>query len=314
MVAMYGFLPVAQAAMLDKASVTLGDSSPGAESAHTVLFNLGTALTDADAITVTYQAGFDLTGASATLTNANCTINLQVVTCDVNDLATFDNVQDYTMTISGVVNPSPAQGTSYDVTIATTGGESSTVKVYIIDAVTMEAHVPSSLTFAIGPVNAGETINGTSTTVTSEATSINFGSLTNQQAVIGQSLAVSTNAASGFVVTVQQDRNLTSPANSEILPFDGVAEWATPTGLLADPTTWGYLGLASDDNAVFATDNVWDGFTGTDAYEVMRHTGPADSVTLGAGLTYVAYSLQVSALQAAGDYSNNLTYICTPTF
>jgi hypothetical protein len=46
----------------------------------------------------------------------------------------------------------------------------------------------------------------------------------------------------------------------------------------------------------------------------MYSSGPADSLTDDIGSTSVAYSLEISALQESGDYSNTLTYVCTPTY
>jgi hypothetical protein len=46
----------------------------------------------------------------------------------------------------------------------------------------------------------------------------------------------------------------------------------------------------------------------------MYHNGPSDGLTADIGTTTVAYTVGITALQEAGDYSNTLTYICTPTY
>jgi len=47
---------------------------------------------------------------------------------------------------------------------------------------------------------------------------------------------------------------------------------------------------------------------------IFGHTGPVNGATVGVGTTTVAYKLAITDLQEAGDYSNTLTYICTPTY
>ena len=44
-------------------------------------------------------------------------------------------------------------------------------------------------------------------------------------------------------------------------------------------------------------------------------TNISDGSTANIGLTRVGYKIQIGALQeAANDYSNRITYVCTPTF
>jgi len=46
----------------------------------------------------------------------------------------------------------------------------------------------------------------------------------------------------------------------------------------------------------------------------MYNGGPSDGTTDHVGVTQVAYSVRITSLQEAGDYTNTLTYICTPTY
>ena len=48
--------------------------------------------------------------------------------------------------------------------------------------------------------------------------------------------------------------------------------------------------------------------------EVMYHGGPADGSMQDKGSVEVAYRIQITALQEAGDYTNTLTYVATPTY
>jgi hypothetical protein len=46
----------------------------------------------------------------------------------------------------------------------------------------------------------------------------------------------------------------------------------------------------------------------------MYNNGPADGSSANSGKVQVAYGVQISTLQAAGDYTNTLTYTATPSF
>jgi hypothetical protein len=61
--------------------------------------------------------------------------------------------------------------------------------------------------------------------------------------------------------------------------------------------------------------NLWVGNFSTTTRVVFSHATSSDGTTQNIGMTKVAYALQVGALQeAATDYTNTLTYVCTPTF
>jgi hypothetical protein len=183
------------------------------------------------------------------------------------------------------------------------------------------------LTFGVAAVNAGTTINGQVTTATSTATSTPFGTLApDTDVIVGQRLSVSTNASDGFVVTVQQDDEMTSAAGSNINSFNNAANdsgtivpeaWSNPAGTLGSDNTYGHMGLTSDDGVIGGIDFTgakFAGLSGTNALAVMSHNGPANSATTGIGTTDIAYRARISALQEAGDYTSTLTYICTPTY
>ncbi|OGF24926.1 hypothetical protein A2303_06465 [Candidatus Falkowbacteria bacterium RIFOXYB2_FULL_47_14] len=324
MIAMYGYVPMAKADSLTSAKDTLSTSAPTVAATHTITFAPNVNLIADDVVTFTFNAGF--TGIDNL--NATCPGNGteggagQVITCTVVDTLATDT--PYIMTLTGVTNPGVGY---YDVTVghdSDQGAASSKMIVYIISQVTVNATVDASLTFAVAGTATSTTINGDDTTGSTTATSMQFGTLDYDQAIMGQRLAVTTNADSGYTVTVQQDGNLRTAGSADIDSYSTttVADWAEPTPNINDDSTWGYMGVASGDTVLTVpgvvdgdiTDGFYVGFDGTSPLEVMRHTGPADGTTEHIGWEFVAYSVEISALQEAGDYSNTLTYICTPTF
>lgn len=143
---------------------------------------------------------------------------------------------------------------------------------------------------------------------------------------MAQRLNVTTNAANGFVVTVEQDSNLLSSTGADIDGFSNGAYtnspilWTAPTNTLLQENTYGHWGLTSNDSNLNAGEftsgggNKWVAASTTPRL-VFSHTGPADGTTQDFGLASVGYQIQISPLQeAADDYNTTLTYIATPTF
>ncbi|MFZ2886897.1 MAG: hypothetical protein WA021_03705 [Minisyncoccia bacterium] len=204
--------------------------------------------------------------------------------------------------------------------------DSAETRVAIIDDVTVTASVDSTFTFTITGVANGQAVNGSATTTstTTTATLIPFETLSpNSSKVLAQDLAVTTNAANGFIVTVVQDQNLTSSTGADIDLFTNGATtstpiaWTTPTNTLNQEWTYGHIGITSEDADLnsneFGTD-LWAGNFHLPR-QVFSHTGPSDGSTPNQGSTRVGYQIEIDSLQeAASDYTNTLTYVATPTF
>ena len=326
---LYGFIPITRAASLTAASDTLSTSDLNVSATHTISFTTHTALIAGDYFNViipdAFSSGVVAVGNITCPTNSTASV---VGTTTAQCTATAGLVSGvFSIKITGVSNPGVAGSQSIAVSSQHAGGviiEQTAALVAIISKVAVSASVPSSLTFAISPLDSGSTVNGTDTTVSSATTTLAFGTLTvGTSSVMGQELRVTTNANNGFVVTVHQDQNLTSNAGSVINSFkDAVVgapqAWAAPTGVLDDFATYGHLGLTTDDSSLSTGDpfggNLWRGFATTTPVEVMYHNGPSDGLSPNKGDVRVAYQIQISALQAAGDYTNSLTYVATPTY
>jgi hypothetical protein len=199
-------------------------------------------------------------------------------------------------------------------------------RMAVIDRVTVTAIVDTNLTFTIAGVASSSVVNGGITSTTTTATAIAFGVLeVGASTTAAQDVSVATNAVNGFSVTVTQNQNLTSNNGADIDTFQNgnavypPAAWAAPAGSLGIENTYGHFGITSEDTSLPAGDEYGDilfaGLTSTSTRTVLYHTGSADGTTAHIGRTRVGYRAQVSSLQeAATDYTNQLTYVCTPIF
>ncbi len=333
LLAMHGNILFANAASMYNVSDTLSDSDPQQSANHTIAFTTGIDLEAGDYIDVVLAADFGdvTTGTCPAGFNAFSAPNTETGQC-VSTAGSASNTP-YTITLIGITNPTN-EG-SYTVSISSkengsgTVIETASIKVYIIQDVTLSATVDPRLTFTIDGVDQGTTINTVTTTATSTATTTPFGTLVvDQDAIVAQKLSVSTNATDGYVITVFQDGELENSAGAVINSFDnapvGAASttpkaWVNPSALIDQPDTYGHMGLTSNDTTGAGGDMAIDysggkfaGLAGSNPLEVAVNNGPANS--LGEGVNFVAYRVRISALQEAGDYTSTLTYVCTARY
>ncbi len=247
--------------------------------------------------------------------------------------------------ISGFTNPakSAAAGTAdtYLITLKTTDSTGSTtkdeatVRVAIIDAVTISATVQATLSFQVVGVASSTSVGNSypTTSVTTTATSIPFGVINAATTyTAAQQLKVSTNASNGFYVAVKQDANMTDAAGNDIDQFaDGTpvdnstpTAWSSPSGTPGSENTYGHLGYGTTDLTLTDLNGTGTASRFTNAqfaaltttYEaVLSHSGPADGTgTDTNGQAYVVYQIEISGLQQAGIYSNTITYLATAQY
>lgn len=334
LIAVYGSLPTAKAAITDaKDTISDSDFSP-ATATHVFTFTTGTQLAVGDYISIVFPGAF--TGVDSA--NATCPANTTAsdsgneIICTIDPGQTLDPGPQ-TVTVTSVTNPvGPANSYAIDIVTYDDAGpteiESTQVMVYIIDDVTVSATVNANLTFEIEGLADTETVNGVNCDVTTDATTAAFGTLTYDPTTVCQQLKVSTNADDGFTVTVQQTSELVNAGGSNINSFDNAPDgtgsttphdWAAPMAVIDSPATYGHMGLTSEDDS-FALgadpfgDQQYVGFNGTAPVAVMYHNGPANSTVDGAGITQVAYTVEISEMQEAGDYNTTITYIATPQY
>lgn len=346
-------LKFADAASLQSISDTLTDSAPSASSNHTIDFThpaSGAGVPNGQTIVIDFPTGgsqFDLsdigqedidllidgTNKPAAEWSVATTATQITITIDTGNIAAGSSTQiliGLNATNEGSPNTqigNPASEGSYEIDI-TAAGDSGSTRVVILNSVTVSASVDTVFTFAVSGVAAGVSVNGETTTGTTSTTSIPFGQLsgTGGATTTAQQLTVNTNASNGFSVTVQTDGPLQSTTGGVIDGFVNGSDtntpttWAAPTPDVDLPTTWGHWGFTSDDATT--TSRSGDEFAAnefvaasTSPRVVMEHDGPANGTGTGIGTTYVAYKVEITNLQEAGDdYSTTLTYIATPTF
>jgi hypothetical protein len=257
------------------------------------------------------QWGVATTTTSITLTapSGATTSSSSVMVLEIGTNATSGATGD-----TQIANPDTVG--SYEITIG--GGtfqDNGSVMVAIIDNVVVSAQVNTTFDFSVSAVDSGFSVNGTSTSATSTATTIPFGTLSaGVIRTLAQDLSVTTNASNGFAITVYQDTNLLSSTGADIDGFidgaytDTPSAWTDPGTNVADEDTWGHWGLTSDDSDLFGS-NLWVS-PSTTPRTVWSHTSVVSAST-----TRVGYQADISALQEAGDdYTATLTYIATPTF
>jgi len=335
-----GVYSTAQAANLTFISNTLTDSGPSVLSGHDIRFTIpaGSSLGSGNTVTVTFPTGF--TGVS-TLVSGDLTVTANAVPATiggftaVGQVVTFNNVvatagQVVRIVIANtkVTNPALIQSHEFQLALSNATADTGRTRVAIVNYVEVTAIVNTTFNFVVSGLATSTVVNGESTTGSTTATTIPFGVLAaNTPYSMGQQLNVTTNARNGFVVTVQQDSNLQSSTGADIDGFSNgtyvntPTAWSAPTNSLLLENTWGHWGLTSNDSTLNANEfNVGAGgdrwvAASTTPRAVFTHNGPADGTTQDYGLARVAYKVQISPLQEAGDdYNTTLMYIATPTF
>lgn len=346
-----GLLHQAEADAIINASDTLSDSTASTTANHTLKFTLPNGMAIGQTITVSFPSqfwvpaamdfeDFDLVqGGSDQTLAAAAGAGTWGATVSGNDFIfetpTDAGVGSSTVMIIRIGDHATSSGnaaeqienpvsttTSYGIDIDTTW-DSGQVRVAIVDNVTVSAQVNTVLTFAIQGTTTGTTINGSPTTTSGDTTAISlpFGTLSaGTSEVLGQDLFVTTNAAGGFVVTVEATGPFDSSTSADIDWFDNgtyvttPSPWAAPSGTLNQEETYGHWAMTSDDDDFSGTQDRWIS-PSTSPQTIFEHNGVADGQTADAGWTTVGYQAEITSLQEAGDdYETTLIYIATPTF
>lgn len=320
------------APLFELAQDTISDSDLSASGVtHSFLASTTQALPNNGYFEIIFPSGFTgiLVGGVTCPSSGTAGVSGNTVTCNYGSgLA----AGPHAITVSGTTNPATAGSyviNLYTKNSGTTVIERSSVAVAIINDVIVTASVDPYLMFSIYGLATSSEINGFRTTGSSTSELMAFGILhASASSTLGQGLRVTTNAPSGFSVTVSQDHNLLSGNGADIDSFRNgnpasttAYAWAQPTVDINNEGTWGHFGLTSDDDSLISgnefgvgTGGLFKGLEGTAPLTVLYAAGPADGMTDSIGSTTVAYTIGISELQEMGDYSNTLTYVCTPTF
>jgi hypothetical protein len=337
-------LRFAEAENLTDVSDTLSDTASSTVANHTIEFVSPTGVANGETIEITFDSGFNLSqvgeedidllindvnrtnadwSTATTSTTITITIDTGVIAADATTTILIGlHATNEGSPNSQIVNP--ATNGPKDIEISAGSQDTGATIVVILDTVYISASVDTLFTFTVSGLGGGETVNGTTTTGTTTATSIPFGKLeSGVGTTTAQRLSVVTNASNGWVVTVQVDHTLQSSTGADIDLFDdGVesdtpAPFTRPAATVGDENTYGHWAVTSEDTETFSRStefglDEWIAASTTPRV-VMGHNSVSDGTA--SGTTDVGFHVEISSLQEAGDdYEAILTYVATPTF
>ena len=212
----------------------------------------------------------------------------------------------------------------------TTGAviDSGTVAASTAQPIILTGTMPESLVFCTG--GSVGTTSGVPDCATATSGSVSFDRLFSpiDTAVTTSQMAASTNAGSGYIITVN-GVTLTSGANtiSAMTVAGGTAgvRGTSQFGLnlkantVATSTPAVGTEVAPAANGTNYRGEAVGGYSTVDKFKFIDNNTVADSANGGAGGTdaqifTVSYIVNVPGSQPAGTYTTTLTYICTPTF
>ncbi|MBI3888450.1 hypothetical protein HY311_01510 [Candidatus Nomurabacteria bacterium] len=317
---------VANAASLTSKSDTMSSLKISTAASHIIKFTTPTGTAFGNTITVTFPAGFNLTGktfstifmtfgatlgtestATIAATNAANTwgaaVAAQVLTLTApssgTGLIVAGNKVILTLTSANMINPaSPAL---YAINIAGTFGDTGSTSVTILsnDQVAVSATVDQSITFSISGNSIG--FGSLSPTVARYATSDTLGSGSD---TVAHTLAVGTNATSGYTLLLNGS-TLTDGANTI------AAIGATNTAYATGTEQFGVRYDAAGGTATVSAPYSASGFAFVAGSPNQIASASAPSATT----TYSAHYLgSVAALTKAGSYATALNYTAVANF
>lgn len=264
----------------------------------------------------------------------------------------FDGSVNDAITIDSIINPAPdtdhTLGTadSYKVVIQHLNAsnavvDTTTTAIGVIEAVKVSASVAPQISFRILGVASSTSACGVNTNVATTPTAVPFGELSIDAFTnAAQTLAVSTNAINGYTVTAIANDQLgkdggtclgdsTDPDCIPDSKGNGANMTHTASSEWTDATAKGFAYSLHDNNTsgltpAFQYNTASGNCTGTycarqfaddedstpqDPVQIFSHNSVADNQNL-----MVCYRAIISAIQAAGDYENYVTYTATATF
>lgn len=342
----YNFVGKATAGSLTNAKLMINNSQSGATSVSYDFRFTVAATTDIKQIgikfctqagawgdTCTGPTGFDpgsptlasdnIAGTGRTVSDPNTSgERMRIVVTTPAEQSTTAMVLNFT----GVTNPSTTNTTFYARvrTFSDTGTteiDSGQVAFATLTAtsIAVSATVDPNFSFSIAAVNAAGTVNGATTTITTTASTIPFGTLTPGTPAIGaHDVTVTTNAGSGYNVTASASATppLVSGSNN-IDPFSGTnatpTTWSEPAGSTQNVNT-GYFGYTTEDTTLCTgtadrfDGNEWAGTTTTGMEVICSATG------VSAQTIRVGWQVEVNTIQPAGSYTGTAILIATPTY
>lgn len=208
-------------------------------------------------------------------------------------------------------------------------------KVALIESVLISATVDSTFSFSVAGQQSGESHCNQTTDVTTTYATVPFGSLSPFTFYdAAQTLTVSTNWDSGYLVTFEELDQLKVEGGSAEIPDSGAddntathvvkANWITTTATTSGAYGLGYsLANVSGKDAAFIY-NQWQNYltkqipcTGTAETCGNQDTAQVIMSSFGRVSTSqidVCYRIKIPDIQEAGYYNNKVMYTATPIF
>jgi hypothetical protein len=331
------------AAGLNTLSDSLSTAKVGFASDHTIQFVTPTGVTSGQNITITFPNGWTMGNLAttsidfATSTSATCSgfadvvIGSSVPSGLAWGVATTSNIITFTSgtavipanrciqirlgsnaTFQGagtttIINPSSA--TSSIINIAGSFGDTGQITVNIItdDTVAVTATVAQAFTFTI---STSTIYFGTlSSSQTKYASSTN--PLGDTLETIAHTLQVSTNAPSGYTVTIRGQTLTSQQSASNTINFIGPTAASSTVGIEQfgiRATSTGGSGAAVDPTYGALTSY---GYDATATSSAIFATGSGATNTTTFGLRYVA---NIATLTEAGTYTSNVVFVATANY
>jgi len=326
-------MPVANAAELSNASVSLSDSRPSETNVtYTSTFS-NVSSTSIQCITLDFNTAADGTGTvptgmdttSATLNSSSTYITPANWTVDATTNGTVkltyttgEAGTNGTVILDGITNGSTADTgyflrfNTYSDSSCTTQVDHSTVMFIYTNGQLVSLTVDPTLSFSISSVASGQSVNGATTNVATTTTTVPFGTVTTSTDVVAaHDLSVTTNATNGYTVYTRYTGPLTNGSGATIDNVTGSN--ATPASFDTGEA-FGYttndatLSASPVDRFTTGGGDKWAAFTTSNA-EVAYASSAVDNET-----TRVGYQVGISGTTEAGTYTTTVVYTATPTY
>jgi hypothetical protein len=326
------------AATLSNASVAVADPRPNSLAVNYTMTMTGVTSTAIRCIEETYSTttsgsnaipGF--TSAAATVNAASTLLNGSTGSWAVADTASTIKYTNAT----NATAPSTTTGATFiaqNITNGSTGNTGywiqfqtfsdntcatpidNTVVGFIYNAgSTLSLTVNQTLSFTVNAVNSGIGCDGTTTTATSTATTIPFGTVTAAaNGIVCQDLTAATNATNGYTIYARYTAKPTNALAQTIADTTGTN--AAPAAFPAIGTeAYGYT--TSDATLGTGTANrftnpaqEWAAMTTSNAELAYEATGVTSTTY------HIAHQVGISLVTHPGTYTTTVIYTCTPIY
>jgi len=173
--------------------------------------------------------------------------------------------------------------------------------------------VSPSITFTLGGVASGTALEGVTTDITTTANQVAFGELAFNQSTEGaNSLTITSNAVSGYTVTVDQTDAFKAVSGTTYPQVSGTN--TAPSSWPASVTTGAYGYHTSDESLGTGTANRFLADDTFAQFETVAREVAFNSAPVTSEVTNIVYSIEAGLGQVADNYSHLITYIATGVF